>query len=122
MKGKYRNWNHVLKHNYDFDYAFMLEIEKHKLKNMLKYFKKSNIREDNAIVIRDLKLAIYLLDIILKEDYKHRVNIKNGLRFVNLNELTFIKRFPEYIYDVAVAKAWCLYHKLRYYRMRNWWD
>lgn len=122
MKKNYRSWRKLFRKDYDFDFAFMLYIEKRKLQNMMKYFIKSNYTENNDIIVRDLKLCIYLLNIILNDDYTHYINLKNGSRFFNKFKLEFINTYPEYKYTLGCAKAWHLYHLIRYYRMKTWWD
>ncbi len=114
-----------------FDYGFVLSLEKQALIRMYEYFKVSRIAEGNEVIEKDLKLALKLLDIILEIDssYHHDlntdgyidryINIRNWRRFLpkstNLN-LPIIKNY------LRIEKAWYLYNKLRFERMRTWWD
>ncbi len=114
-----------------FDYGFVLSLEKQALIRMYEYFKVSRIAEGNEVIEKDLKLALKLLDIILEIDssYHHDlntdgyidryINIRNWRRFLpkstNLN-LPIIKDY------LRIEKAWYLYNKLRFERMRTWWD
>lgn len=116
---------------YPFDYSFVLSLEKQALIRMYEYFKVSRIAEGNEVVEKDLKLALKLLDIVLEIDsvynsraegfiYRH-INIKNWKRFcpkavrINLDSLIF----KDYL---RREKAWYLYNKLRFERMRTWYD
>lgn len=116
---------------YPFDYGFVLSLEKQALIRMYEYFKVSRIAEGNEVVEKDLKLALKLLDIVLEIDsvynsraegfvYRH-INIKNWKRFcpkavhINLDSLIF----KDYL---RREKAWYLYNKLRFERMRTWYD
>ena len=116
---------------YPFDYSFVLSLEKQALIRMYEYFKVSRIAEGNEVVEKDLKLALKLLDIVLEIDsvydsrakgfiYRH-INIKNWKRFcpkaVNINWDSLI--FKDYL---RREKAWYLYNKLRFERMRTWYD
>lgn len=116
---------------YPFDYSFVLSLEKQALIRMYEYFKVSRIAEGNEVVEKDLKLALKLLDIVLEIDsvynsraegfiYRH-INIKNWKRFcpkavrINLDSLIF----KDYL---RREKAWYLYNKFRFERMRTWYD
>ena len=112
----------------DFDYGYLLELEKIKLQNMYNYFSLSQLTDDWKRVCSQIKICINLLDIILKEEYNKYVNIKNYHRFIkatNLQDpkrvdfLDLWKRFPD---DLAILKAEHLYYKMRYYYTKNWWD
>ena len=116
---------------YPFDYSFVLSLEKQALIRMYEYFKVSRIAEGNEVVEKDLKLALKLLDIVLEIDsvYDSRakgficrhINIKNWKRFcpkaVHINWDSLI--FKDYL---RREKAWYLYNKLRFERMRTWYD
>lgn len=112
------------------DYGFNLELEQEMLRDMYAFWS-----SDKPVVVgaervaREINLAINLLDIILENDNSYDfladkplkyVNIRNSLRFITFNSLgdnDFV--FKEI---VRQEKAWYLYNKLRYYRMRTWWD
>lgn len=129
---------------YPFDFGYIWDLEKAKLEEMLNYFSKANIilPEDYELIIRDIKLAIKLLDIIREEeltfeykptedferltgfDYECLVNVNtnNAHRFINprTDNLEFaINRMPHLVY---LAKAKHLYYKLMEYRIEHWWD
>lgn len=118
-----------------FDYGFVLSIEKQALIRMYEYFKVSRIAEGNERVEKELNLALKLLDIVLEIDsayhcdFKPRsdgfvdrhINVKNWKRFcpkaANLDWNTPILK--DYL---RREKAWYLYNKLKFERMRSWWD
>ena len=144
-------WIPTLYKDREWDYSFMLEIEQKKLKNMIKWYEQNDYGNSTSgtMTVKQMKLAVSLLDIILEkenfwsidypEDYKFVVdhtyqslpktsfviekyiNTKNYKRFFSwLNDSAM--KSPSWKIDLRIRKAWCLYHKLRYYRMRNWWD
>lgn len=114
------------------DWTYMLQLEKAKLETMLSYFNQSHIIADEEIVIRDIKLAISLIDIIIDEGMSNttfengklhdnnKVNLRNANRFVSYKFLSADFLCVKGL--VRTEKAWHLYHKLRLYKMRNWWD
>lgn len=61
--------------NHPYDYAYLLELEREKLRDMYKYFSTANIIADEWILARDCKLAISLLDIILGDDSSYDIHI-----------------------------------------------
>lgn len=77
--------------NYDFDYEYMLELEYFKMKEMLKYFQNAGFIADYSIIIRDIKLAISLLEIILgKKDDEITKYVKTDWK--PTENSTFIER------------------------------
>lgn len=145
-------WIPTLWNDRDWDYNFMLEIEQKKLKNMIHWYEKNNYGhlDSGPKTVRQMKLAVSLLDIILEkdnwwhidypEDYKlfdenHKfqplpmssfvidkyVNTKNYKRFYPLLNDDTIKS-PTWIIELRKQKAWHLYYKLREQYMMHWWD
>ena len=138
--------------NHPYDYGYLLELEREKLKDMYEYFSNANIIENEWILARDCKLAIALLDIILGDDSSYDVYFAEGAKigegryvirkYVNDSNINrFLDRyvckkyriesskknkdnkFPIIVRDeLRVEKAWNLYCKLREYNLRNWWD
>ena len=138
--------------NHPYDYGYLLELEREKLKDMYEYFSNANIIENEWIRARDCKLAIALLDIILGDDSSYDVYFAEGTKigegryvirkYVNDSNINrFLDRyvckkyriesskknkdnkFPIIVRDeLRVEKAWNLYCKLREYNLRNWWD
>ena len=127
----------------DWDYYYMLILEKAKFEDIANYFTKSNIAEEDWAVARDAKICIKLIDIINGEDssYNVKYNQKNFdvniTKYVNIKN---IKRFDgssnyfsnayktnadlRYLIkdDLRIKKAWNLYCKIREYNMRDWWN
>lgn len=124
----------------EWDYAYMLLVEKAKLEDMARYYEKYHITEHDWATARDMKICSRLIDIINGDDasytfiYKEkrqliklkRVNTKNWKRFIK-NELFCEKLKDEdlrYIIedDIRIGKAWNLYCKIRENNMRTWWN
>ena len=82
----------------DWDYYYMLILEKAKFEDIANYFTKSNIAEEDWAVARDAKICIKLIDIINGKDssYDMKYNQKNFdviiTKYVNIKN---IKRFDE---------------------------
>lgn len=149
-RAKINSWCKLLEKDFDWDYAFLLNIEYKKLAEMYNYFKSST--DTTPFVARDLRLCLRLLDIVLKKDdlqlefskvkfermenkmykvenlhiAKYRklyINPRNATRFCEF-------KFPSNDHDIEImhlnelrkAKAWYLYNKIRYYKMFEWWD
>ena len=135
----------LARRDFDWDYAYMLEMERVKLEYMAKCFTESRIAEHDWAVARDAKICIRLIDIILDEDnsyvLKHdeskplmewdlveikKVNLKNVRRFLSEEEINSLSKTPRlkvYLKDnLRMEKAWNLYCKIREYNMRSWWN
>lgn len=102
------------------DYVFMLMLEQHKLKQMLEHHEKYRTFEEVENVIRDLKLCIELLDIVIEDDFRSKkyVNFRNKDRF-DKGHNVFYKQYPGTLRN---TKAWYLYNKIKTYKLDNWWD
>ena len=138
--------------NHPYDYGYLLELEREKLKDMYKYFSTSDIIEDEWVLARDCKLAIALLDIILGDDSSYDVYFAEGAK-IGEGRYVIRKYVNDYNIDrflhpdickkyriestkknknnnlpiifrdeLRVEKAWNLYCKLREYNLRSWWD
>ena len=123
-------WFRIIIKTYYWDSGYLLDIEKHYLKQMLKYFIKSDLTVNNEYVVRDIKICLSLIDIIKNEaEDMSYVNIKNYKRFIpSLNnemldplirDVDTVKMVSRWI---AQEKAFHLYNKIRAYRMQIWWD
>lgn len=116
-----------------FDYGFILSLEKQALSRMYEYFKVSRIAEGNEVIEKELKLALKLLDIVLEIDSAYHfdfrsrsdgfvdrhINTKNWKRFCS-KDLNW--DLPIFKNCLRIEKSWYLYNKLRFERMRTWWD
>ena len=145
MKGRElkRVWGHP------WDYGYLLEIEQRKLKEMAAYFKKSQLTVGWKFQVRDCELCVKLLDIIMEKDPYYKswlrqayggpafedtdvkfpvyVNTRNSDRFwkgFNSKLETYSKKkiLETMKSHLRSEKAFQLYHKIRMYRMHNWWD
>ena len=143
-KVKYKTIDECI-NGYAFDFGYLYNLELAKLKEMVDYFTKYGISADNDLYIKQMKLAIRLLEIVIGEGGYHfeynkdckgdivycyslhkyicdvKVNIKNADRFVaNKYERDFyVNRYPHELY---LLKARYLYHKLRNKYEQTWWD
>ena len=63
-------WIPTLFKDKEWDYSFMLEIEQKKLKNMIKWYEQHDYGHSVSghRTVREMKLAVSLLDIILEKD------------------------------------------------------
>lgn len=112
----------------DFDYGYVLELERAQLIRLRNYYIEPNGWEYEGMNrnITELSIAIKLLNIIINEDsgyykdsqFQHYVNIKNRNRFYK-NYLYF--KHPISQEDLYIQKCWNLYHQIRKYYMKQWW-
>lgn len=122
-----KKYSKILKEDRDYDFEYMLNLEKFKLKRMSKYFSKSQIISDWERVVKEINLCIKLIDIITEKDPPgYLYNGTKKLPYVNTRNY---KRFLKYIYDndfyrddLRQTKALYLYNLIRTYRMMSWWD
>lgn len=105
---------------YNFDWAFMLDIEKEKLTQCIKFFTDNGYHINNSRIISKMKLAVRLLDIAIDEDldFKGYINTRNMNRFIS----NLCNYESDLLPTLRTKKAWYLYNKLRYYYMKEWWD
>ena len=66
---KFKQYEKLLRKDEDFDFGFLLELERFKLKRMVKSFEEaSHPHVGIEYTIRDLKMCVKLLDIIMEDD------------------------------------------------------
>ena len=122
-----KKYSKILKEDRDYDFEYMLDLEKFKLKRMSEYFSKSQIISDWERVVKEINLCIKLIDIITEKDPPgYLYNGTKKLPYINTRNY---KRFLKYIYDndfyrddLRQTKALYLYNLIRTYRMMSWWD
>lgn len=123
-------WFKIITKTHYWDDRYLLDIEEHYLKQMLKYFTKSDLVENNDIIVRDIKLCLSLINIIKNEaeDITY-INIKNYKRFIPIlnpdllnNEVSSKDTVKMVSRGIAQEKAFHLYNKIRAYKMQTWWD
>ena len=59
-----KKYSKILKEDRDYDFEYMLDLEKFKLKRMSEYFSKSQIISDWERVVKEINLCIKLINII----------------------------------------------------------
>lgn len=118
------------------DYAYLLKLEQHKLREMSKHFNKHARFEDCERAVKEINLCIELIDIILECDSKcyciktHKVrtyvNVRNSKRFCSMLEWYLLTKNPkeeECFKDaLRIKKALHLYNLIRNYHLLSWWD
>ena len=133
------------------DYGFLLKLEQYKIREMCKYFKKSQLVVGWELQVRDLTICDKLIDIILEEDKQYQswlhsnynisakdrwqnkglkfpiyVNVRNYKRFLPQARYNATDMLPFLIENFKISlrqqKALYLYNKIRAYRMQHWWD
>lgn len=67
-----RAYKRILQNDKDWDYGFLLDLEKKKLQRMYEYFSTSNIAYGDELVARDLRTCLKLIDIIQEKDAPYR--------------------------------------------------
>ena len=136
------HWNVVKKAwlGYPFDYSYIYELEKAKLKELYAYFSTANYisKEQYDEYCSKIRLAINLLDIIIEDDSitSVYVNTRNWERYMPWYRSENIQ--TKYIKETAdewrhriltqfsgalrTEKARHLYFKLRLQYGETWWD
>ena len=61
-------YKRLLARDQDWDYAYLIALEKKKLQRMHDYFKHDGHLENNDIVVRDISICIRLIDIFMQDD------------------------------------------------------
>lgn len=105
----------------NFDWAFMLYIEKEKLSQCIKFYSDNGCHVNNDRIISRMKLAVRLLNIVIDDNvfFEGYINSRNIDRFLPKDALSIgINILP----TLRITKAWYSYNKLRYYYMKEWWD
>lgn len=150
--GNVIRWTTTIWKDRDWDYAFMLEMERMKLKQTINWYKKHNYGHyvNGKRDCRIMETALGCLNILLDSDWwnieptAYRVFFKEGKyvptpdehyvlnAYVNLgNYKRFMNWVPQDSIDkkpnfwrteLREEKAWHLYHKIREQYMRSWWD
>lgn len=68
LRSKINHWVRFLTKERDWDYAFMLEMEYMKLRQMEEYFRERDTFVGIEYVRRDLRICLRLLDIVMEKD------------------------------------------------------
>ena len=109
---KKRNPIHIYKrllaNDHDWDYGYLIALEKKKLQRMHDYIKREGHFENSSLVVRELAICIRLIDIFMEDDAVHNTwlhkSFSGDMRFIKredgLYELDETDRKP--IVDVPV--------------------
>ena len=69
----------LLREDRDYDYAYLLELEQFKLRRMVKNFSEAPVPHVGIeYTIRDLKMCVSLLDIILEKDAPYKTYLEEN--------------------------------------------
>lgn len=112
-----------------YDWAYLLELEKVKLKEMHNYFSRSDI-SDHKEDLKWINICINLIDIIINQPEEHTyVNTNNMWRFIVSTDYVngvikedvedYYKAYPQ---DLRWVKAEHLYYEIRKRYTSHWWD
>jgi hypothetical protein len=136
---KKKNFKRVWGH--EWDYYYLLNLERIKLREMANYTKKRKIILNWERQFKEYELCIKLIDIILEEDSQYKsyiltiyddnykkkfvpyINTKNKKRFGYHNDIIFSNDLilNYYLLSIRKSKALYLYNKIRSYRLPTWW-
>ena len=145
---EYRNLLKTVRRSEPWDHAYLLELERAKIKEMIAYQEKTRRFVGWEYVVRDMKICVSLLDIMLgdkriftfeqfdeKDIEKNgnyadtlferyrcfvKVNMKNYDRFCKSESFRNIcEKMPHEFYEI---KATQLYYKIRAEHTEEWWD
>ena len=61
-------YKHLLAKDYDWDYAYLIALEKKKLQRMHDCIKRENHLMNNEFVVREIAICIRLIDIFMEND------------------------------------------------------
>ena len=64
-------YKRLLANDHDWDYGYLIALEKKKLQRMHNYMKHEGHLENNDVVVRDIGICIRLIDIFMEEDAVH---------------------------------------------------
>lgn len=68
-RSKIKQYEKILRKDEDFDFGYLLELERFKLKRMVKSFEEASVRHEGIEhTISELKMCVKLLDIIMEDD------------------------------------------------------
>lgn len=131
------------------DWSYLLNLERHKIREMMNYINKTQRFVGWEIVVRDMRTSIKLIDIVLEEDAPYKswlhqsyghpikdfesleevkfpkyINIKNRHRFLHKDFLngSHPNIFNSLLAEYRKIKALALYNKIRTYKLFSWWD
>ena len=138
MKKKQRSpihaYKRLLANDHDWDYAYLIALEKKKLQRMRECIKEEHHLANNEFVVRDIGICIRLIDIFMEND---AVSLADLPVYVNVrNERRYFRSTPikdalsenrrDWSIHLKISlrkqKALHLYHLIREYKLFDWWD
>ena len=103
-------YKRLLAHDQDWDYAYLIALEKKKLQRMHDCIKREGHLENNAIVVRDIAICIRLIDIFMEDDAVHSTwlhksfsgklkfrKLENNLYELDDTDMKAIADYPVYV-------------------------
>lgn len=73
----------------DWDFAFLLELEQKKIKTMADTFEKANFFEGCEFVVRDMRICVSLLDIVMEKSHCYNLLHEKNLIQKSNNKKSF---------------------------------
>lgn len=103
-------YKRLLANDQDWDYAYLIALEKKKLQRMHDYFKHDGHLENNDIVMRDIAICICLIDIFMQDDAAYNTwlhksyswefkwrKLEDGTYELDDSNITPLADFPVYV-------------------------
>lgn len=118
------SWWNVIRKDRDWDWRYILLLERHKLTKVLKRLESNMFYIGQETDMRKIKICISLIDVAMSDDEPDvYVNIKNTSTYVKLKDSGIDDKIIESIkYDIRMDKAIKLYYKIKADNLLNWWD
>ena len=106
-------YKRLLAKDYDWDYAYLIALEKKKLQRMHDCIKRENHLVNNEFVVREIAICIRLIDIFMENDAVYNTWLDRlGNRDLAIYATVSLRQ----------QKALHLYHLIREYKLLGWWD
>ena len=112
MKGRspIHAYKRLLANDHDWDYAYLIALEKKKLQRMHDYIEQEGHFVGKKLVVRDIAICIHLIDISMENDAAHNTwlhlsfsgdmkfrKLENGLYHLDDTERKPIADYPVYV-------------------------
>ena len=106
-------YKRLLAKDYDWDYAYLIALEKKKLQRLHDCIKRENHLVNNEFVVREIAICIRLIDIFMENDAVYNTWLDRlGNRDLAIYATVSLRQ----------QKALHLYHLIREYKLLGWWD
>lgn len=120
---------------YDFDYSSILEAERHQMIRVRNCISKHQTHLEWERDVKCIDLALKLLDIVEEDGCSEMTPTRGWVlnKYVNIRNSSRFSKTPFDFYSdsrtgalyrdgLRIQKAWYLYHKVKLYHLREWWD